>query len=259
MQPCERAGGGGLEEWTRAVSLGASGSYAAAWSLLEDIERASASAGEGALRSLALSTAASLDRQLGHYRRAAVRDGAAVQVALIAGGETVRPGLADEAWCDAMTGLAADMLGSFRIGAADALLGRVQQRLGAAPAGTMWRQRVRLSWVRAERALFTGAGASMIAVARGAVSASVKAGSERHRIKSELILAATLGADGHIGDSFDIGARCHRDATSAGLMPLAWASAMLLSSDPSPEQSRWWQERANAARQAIERRGGRFA
>ncbi|WP_149360601.1 hypothetical protein [Lolliginicoccus suaedae] len=255
-----------LDAWARAVELGASGHYAAARGLLEDIERAttpSPALPEGlAARSLALSTAASLDRQLGHYRRAAIRDGAAARIAmtaqrdarLVAGAD-----LAGEAWCDAMTGLAADMLGSFRMSTVDALLGRVRQRLDGAPAGALWRQRVRLSWVQAERALFSGAGASVVNVARDAARGSVEAGSERHRIKSELILAAALGADGQAGESLELAARCHRDASAAGLLPLAWASAMLLTSDPSPERSRWWQGRAAEWKRTIELRGGWFA
>ncbi|WP_278314552.1 hypothetical protein [Lolliginicoccus levis] len=255
-----------LDAWTRAVDLGARGRYAAARRLLEDIERAAAPSpalpSGIAVRSLALSTAASLDRQLGHYRRAAVHDGAAARIAISAdrGALSVAPaGLADEAWCDAMTGLAADMLGSFRMSTVDVLLARVQERLDGIPSGALWRQRVRLSWVRAERALFSGTGASIVDVARAAVRLSVEAGSERHRIKSELILAAALGAGGQAAESLELGARCHRDAAAAGLLPLAWAAAMLLSSDPAPERSRWWQERAAEGRLAMERRGGRFA
>ena len=98
--------------WLRAVAAGGQGRYGSARADLAELVRRQPG---GRLASLALSTRASLLRQLGWHWHAHDWDGRALA---LAGGDR-------EAGVDALTGLAADALGVGRLAASAALLARI--------------------------------------------------------------------------------------------------------------------------------------
>ncbi|WP_280346873.1 hypothetical protein, partial [Nocardia neocaledoniensis] len=175
-----------IQRWYRAVALGGQGHYAAARADLSILARTRV---DPALRSLAASTHGSLVRQLGGHAAASTLDGRAAVLATAATG----PARA-EAMADALTGLAADALGTGRLALAHRLLGRVEPLLAEAPD----RCAVRWHWVRAETALAGGAAAPALADAERAVELAVALGSVRHRVKSALLVAAATAATGDL-------------------------------------------------------------
>ncbi|WP_435278445.1 hypothetical protein [Rhodococcus yananensis] len=220
--------------WLRAVALGGQGRYAAARAELAEIR--GITRGRGVWASLAASTEASLLRQLGGHRAAAVHDGRALAaITEHARHRAGHPGgghLAVEAEADALTGLAADALGRGRLAQARALLGRCDGLLAGAERAVhgdvFLRQHIRLSWVTAETALAGGDFGTARAFAARAVDDAHRFGSVRHLVKSDLLRAAAA-----TGDSDTLEAReraqdvCER-AGEHGLVPLRWAAAMLL-------------------------------
>ncbi|MGY2063340.1 hypothetical protein ACW9HQ_51320, partial [Nocardia gipuzkoensis] len=174
-----------------AVVLGGQGRYAAARAQLR---RLRADAREPVLLSLIISTEASLLRQLGWHAKASALDGHALALVLPQLRRADRrpePALA-EAVCDALTGLAADALGTARPTLANRLLKRCQRILDDSPQ--RWRSRVRWHWVAAETALATPGldlvGVPAVTLAETAVALADAAPSVRHRVKSRLLLAA---------------------------------------------------------------------
>ncbi|WP_280248762.1 hypothetical protein [Nocardia abscessus] len=153
-----------LGRWYRAVVLGGQGRYAAARA---ELRRVCNHSTDPVLLSLARSTEGSFLRQLGWHERAAAFDGRAAALILAADAATEtgagrvvanavggnRPSRAD-AICDALTGLAADALGTGRLALADRLLRRSASAARRYEAG--WRPAIRLCWVSAETALATG-------------------------------------------------------------------------------------------------------
>ncbi|MFC8047327.1 hypothetical protein [Nocardia sp. NPDC057353] len=261
-----------LDRWHRAVALGGAGRYAAARAELAVLTRPGTAP---VLRSLALSTTASLVRQSGRHTAAADPDGRAA--ALVAGfvahrepapgrpaepeaspgapapadslpgpvvsagtapadpapggRETAGPASADpwfgapdavDAWCDALTGLAADALGSARPALAFRLLARVRE-----PARTRPRAAVRLHWVTAETALSVGDACTALEHAAAAVELGAQAPSTRHRVKSALLLAAATAAAGDAAGAAALAEPVARDCAAHDLLPLRWATAML--------------------------------
>ena len=93
---------------------------------------------------------------------------------------------------DALIGLAADALGVGRFAASAAALRRAQGLLDGGPP----RLAVRLAWVSAELAMATGDGAAAVGHAERAVELAAALGSARHRVKSDVVLAAALCSDG---------------------------------------------------------------
>ncbi|MEV0356760.1 hypothetical protein AB0H71_11930 [Nocardia sp. NPDC050697] len=218
-----------LERWHRAVALGGAGRYAAARAELAVLTRPGTAP---VLRSLALSTTASLVRQSGRHTAAADPDGRAA--ALIAGivpdvrGDAASPdpwfGTPEpiDAWCDALTGLAADALGSARPALAFRLLARVRE-----PARTRPRAAIRLHWVTAETALSVGDPATALEHAAAAVELGVQGPSTRHRVKSALLLAAATAASGDSARAMALSEPVAHDCAAHDLLPLRWATAML--------------------------------
>jgi hypothetical protein len=201
-----------LQAWHRAVAAGGQGRYASGFAELDAIGRAP---GGGSVASLALSTRASFLRQLGRHVDARQWDGRALAMA----------GTDDEARADALIGLAADALGVGRFDASARLLQRAREVLGGASLG---RLPVRLGWVSAELAMFTGDGTTALGHAESAVELAGSTGSVRHAVKSDVVLAAALCSAGDLDTS-----RAVADAALAltqllGLMPLSWALACLL-------------------------------
>lgn len=223
-----------IDRWHRAVALGGQGRYSAASAELDAADRAPRLSAP--VRSLLASTRASWARQMGRHVAAARYDGAAIAFVGFAtpplGRET--PDASDpdalvaQARCDALTGLAADALGIARFGTAETLLARCAEELARdGRAEQLWRQRLRLSWVRSELAMISGDGPSALRYAFDARELATETVSLRHAVKTELIVAAALCSVGDVDRSLDA-VRGVLDACSEhGLVPLRWAAAML--------------------------------
>lgn len=247
-----------VERWLRAVAFGGQGRYARARA---ELERLRSPAAAPALASLAASTRASLLRQLGFHAVAAGHDGAALAlVATTRTGDRGRTGddgtLLHEARCDALTGLAADALGVGRLALGRRLVTRCADYLCKVDdADELWRQRVRLDWVRAEIALASGDFGTATVHAQSAVDRSAVGPSVRHRVKSALLFAAAAsGSDPDLAVA--TAERVLAESREHGLLPLEWAAAMLLVGIRPSETVR--EIRDNCAR-TVAHRGGRFS
>lgn len=204
------------ELWLRAVAAGGQGRYGSAYRDLAALRR---SAPTARLLSLAHSTQGSFLRQLGWHTVARGWDGRALALA----------GADPEARADALIGLAADALGVGRFAAAATLLEHADSGLGAAPA-LPERLAVRRRWVAAELAMARGDGVTAVRHAAEAVESAgaMVAASARHRVKSEVVLAAALCSAGSTERARAV-AQAALDATGrSGLIPLRWALACLL-------------------------------
>jgi len=202
--------------WLRAVAAGGQGRYASAYRDLEALIRGGPA---GRLVSLAHSTQASFLRQLGWHASARGWDGRALALA----------GADPEARADALIGLAADALGVGRFAAATTLLTRVDPLLAPGPAAPD-RLPVRRRWVAAELAMASGDGESAVRHAEEAVelAQAMAVPSARHRVKSEVVLAAALCSAGSTERARAV-AEAALDATGRlQLIPLRWALACLL-------------------------------
>lgn len=202
--------------WLRAVAAGGQGRYAHACGDLAVLRRRVASGTESdpKLASLAHSTQGSLLRQLGWHTLARGWDGRALALA----------GAEPEARADALVGLAADALGVGRFAVARTLLNRAD----ADPLTD--RLAVRRRWVAAELAMATGEAAAALRSAEEAVqlARAMPVPSARHRVKSDLVLAAALCSTGAIARARTVGIAALDDAERLGLIPLRWALACLL-------------------------------
>ena len=207
------------QRWLRAVAAGGQGRYGSACGDLEALLRCRPA---GRLASLAHSTQGSFLRQLGWHTLARRWDGRALTLA----------GDDPEARADGLIGLAADALGVGRFAAAATLLSRVELSAGDAPH----RSAVRRSWVAAELAMATGAGSAAVAHAEAAVDLAAEAVfepvtgavSERHCVKSQMVLAAALCSAGDLDRARTVGDAAFEAAGRLGLVPLRWALACLL-------------------------------
>lgn len=219
------------QRWLRAVALGGQGFYSGARAELARLQREVTG---GPLASFAASTEASLLRQLGWHRQAAAYDGRAFALAQAEqrGARTAATAAATAvtaAQCDALTGLAADALGCGRLDLSRRLLVQCADRLPSSDAGdtVLWRQWIRLHWVRAEVALASGDFATArVDAARASVLAD-RSRSVRHQVKSDLLRAASATGNADLGQAralaVDVSERC----ADHGLVPLRWAAAML--------------------------------
>lgn len=258
------------QRWHRAVALGGQGRYAAARSELSRLRRqtgpagASASSpGSASWASLVASTEGSLLRQLGNHRAAAVSDGAA----LAAIGTGIAPQEDPEtriravrARCDALTGLAADSLGTAGPVLAHDLLKRCaavlhegEEAEGETP---FLRQQIRLAWVSAESALAFADFERARAFADRAVAVAARYGSVRHAVKSDLIRAASLTGDTDRDPARNLAREVFERTGEHGLIPLRWAAAMLLDGIGGGADAA---AAGKACATTIVRRGGRFA
>jgi hypothetical protein len=203
--------------WLRAVASGGQGRYGSAYRDLAALRR---SVSAGRLLSLAHSTQGSFLRQLGWHALARGWDGRALAVA----------GADAEARGDALIGLAADAVGVGRFAAAAALLARADQDL--TPGSVPDRLAVRRRWVAAELAMARGDGQIAVrhaeeAVERAQAMASNPA-SVRHRVKSDVVLAAALCSAGNTERARTVAEAALDDTGRLGLIPLRWALACLL-------------------------------
>ncbi|MET7768605.1 hypothetical protein [Nocardia sp. NPDC005366] len=266
------------ESWLRAVVMGGQGHYAAARAQLRRIRALTT---DPVLLSLAASTEGSLLRQLGWHARASVADGRAV--ALLSDGPLLgganpdavvtsavpaeQPGALElsEPWtlaefaarpdrvaalCDALTGLAADALGTGRTALATRLLRRVEKVLDARHPRAM----IRWHWVSAETALAAGRPESATIHADAALALAEQCPSTRHRVKSLLLVAAAAMTRGDEVAAAEVAGEVAARCREHELLPLGWACAMLRTglSDSSAA------DEAAACGAAIARRGGHF-
>ncbi len=205
--------GSDAQRWLRAVAAGGQGHYGCAYADLAAVRRSQ----DTVLVSLAHSTQGSLLRQLGWHRLARGWDGRAL---LLAQGD--RP-----ARVDALVGLAADALGVGRFAASARLLDAARDALGAV-GDPPDRLAVRVGWVRAELAMATADGTSAVAHARRAVELAQAGVSVRHRVKSNVVLAAALCSAGRVDESRTLADASLSATARHGLIPLRWALASLL-------------------------------
>ncbi|WP_372512016.1 hypothetical protein [Mycobacterium bohemicum] len=200
--------------WLRAVACGGQGRYGAAYRDLAALRRI----GSGPLVSLAHSTQGSFLRQLGWHTVARGWDGRALALA----------GADPEARADALIGLAADALGVGRFPAAATLLARADPVRTAGPAPDRlpvrrgWRAAVRHATEAVRRAAVRHA-TEAVRLARAMVRPSA-----RHRVKSDVVLAAALCSAGDIERARAVAEASLGDAGRLGLLPLRWALACLL-------------------------------
>jgi hypothetical protein len=230
------------ELWLRAVVAGGQGRYASAYADLALLRRADR---VGRLVSLAHSTHASFLRQLGWHEKARGWDGRALAAA----------GADQEGQIDALIGLAADALGVGRFAASADALRRARGLLDGAPA----RLAVRLAWVSAELAMATGDGAAAIGHAERAADLAAALGSARHRVKSDVVLAAALCSDGQPDRSRAVADAALDITQRLGIVPLSWALACLMTEIGSGTRSadQIVEVRDDCA-DTVRRRGGVF-
>ncbi len=202
--------------WLRAVAAGGQGRYGSAYRDLAEVRRTGPT---GRWVSLAHSTQASFLRQLGWHALARGWDGRA---AALAGGDP-------EARADALIGLAADALGVGRFAAAATLLARADAIAVPGPA-VPDRVPVRRRWVAAELAMARGDGATAVRHAGEAVelAQAMAVASARHRVKSQVVLAAALCSAGDTERARAVGEGALQATGQLRLLPLRWASACLL-------------------------------
>lgn len=206
--------------WLRAVAAGGQGRYAAARADLAELLRASPPA---ALAALALSARASFLRQLGWHWLAHRWDGEALRLSGFGPGSGTEPAV------DALLGLAADALGVGRLAVSAALLERAGDVLKHAEDPPP-RLAIRQAWVGAELAMAAGQGMTAVRHARRGVELAEEASPalRRHRVKSDVVLAAALCSAGDLAGSRAVADSALRDTHDFGLVPLRWALACLL-------------------------------
>jgi len=240
--------------WLRAVAAAGQGRYSRARADLAALRRHQPT---GALASLSLSTEASLLRQLGGHRAAAGWDGRALALAPSA---TEGP-MALESGVDAVVGLAADALGVGRLAVSARLLERAEEMMVRAEAPPP-RLAIRLAWVSAELAMAGGRGDDALTHARRGVELAERAlpRLRRHRVKSDVVLAAALCCAGSIDGAREVADAALNDTQTYGLVPLRWALACLLADIDSATLT---SQQVSAIRDdcagVITRRGGRWS
>jgi len=236
------------QRWLAAVVLGGQGHYAAATALLTELRHTA----DPVLASLAASTLASQRRQVGGHAAARRLDGEAL--ARLSG---VEP-LADDPDCvdaagalaDALIGLAADAIG---VGGPARRLHVVAADTVGRSGGHRWRSAVRLDWVRAEIDLAAGRPEQALEPAERAVAVATAAGAVRHRVKSRMVLAATLANlhDGVSKERAEALLECDvRHNEALGLHPLVWPCALLLC-HLRPDGAQAWLERAKGVLSCV--------
>lgn len=237
--------------WLRAVAAAGQGRYAIARSDLATLRRLQAA---GPMASLAHSAQASFLRQLGHHRLARGWDGRALALARNSADDP----RAVEAEHDALIGLAADALGIGRLRASARFL-ESAQAVFTDMAHPM-RLRIRMAWVSAELAMASGDGVAALRNAERSVELANVAGvSRRHRIKSDVVLAAALCSAGSLERSRTVADAALEDARRHGLVPLQWALACLLGEIGSDAHTpQVVADIRAAAEELIMRRGGQW-
>ena len=233
------------QHWLRAVAAGGQGHYGCASSDLEAVLRD----GDGPMLSLAYSTQGSLLRQLGGHQAARGWDGRALALA----------GDDCQARVDALVGLAADALGTARFALSAVLLARADAALRTDPHAPA-RLAVRRAWVGAELAMATGDGAEAVRRASKAVELAAGGVSVRHRVKSNVVMAAALCCAGRLEQARTLADTALSETEHYGLIPLRWAVASLLIGIGGDSQTpAEVQDIRDGTAELIRRRGGHWA
>lgn len=206
--------------WLLGVALGAAGRYGQALTVLAPLVEAGSaeavSAEQRLFGSLAGSTIASIQRQLG--RHAVAREADLAALSLTAG--------SGEAAFDALLGLASDAIG---LDEGDEAAGRLQQAERALPGrgDEWWRQLVRLDWTRAELALLEGSPEDAAVHASAAVQRAENGRAPRHVAKG-LLLLGIAQVSGGLAEAATTLRRSATFAESLGVLPLVWPARALL-------------------------------
>lgn len=210
---------GSRVRWLAAVVLGGQGHYAAAATVLDALRHDP----DPVIASLSLSTRASHLRQVGAHQLARPLDGAALARLTTATGGDPDGIDAAGARTDALLGLAADALGSQRLGEARRLLARIET--------SSWRSEVRRGWVTAEVELASGQAHAAVAPAEEAYGVATSRKALRHELKSALVLGTSLVVWG-TPDGLNRGVElveCELNHSALKrLHPLIWPSALVL-------------------------------
>lgn len=225
--------------WLRAVALAGAGRFAAARTLTAPVV-------DGPFASAARCLEASMLRQSGRHRAAAVPDGTALALAYTGCEQPVYD--MSVAWAtDATVGLAADALGTGRYALSARLLARADEHLAAHDAGvagsagggagqpspgpwwTVPRARLRRDWVAAELAVYSGDAAGAADAVGALLTADPGPGRPRHHAKTLLIAGAAAMASGQADRAVELVEQAYRVATEAVLNPLRWAGAKMMS------------------------------
>ncbi|WP_461166405.1 hypothetical protein [Tsukamurella serpentis] len=268
---------GGGRRWLRAVALAGTGRFAAARTL-------AATVADGPFASPARCLEASMLRQSGRHCAASGPDGAALALALATDGDPAPTGdsvspLTVAARTDAAVGLAADALGTGRFALSARLLRRAERFLdefaaapppagpaafdptGPAPAWwTVPRARLRLDWVAAELAVYSGDADGAAAAVDLLLAADPGPAKPRHHAKTLLIAgaAALASDDGKRAEELVI--RAYDLASTTGFHPLQWAGAKMLNAvstdgrgdvflrDAAVVEAKWIRDGAELAR-----------
>lgn len=139
---------------------------------------------------------------------------------------------ASGAWFDAVIGLAADAVGVADIATAAAMHRAATARSAASGNGPVsWRTRVRLNWVMAEISLLRADNVKARQAAEHSIVEADEHGARRHRLKSEIVLAATLGDDPM---SRRLAESAVETAKSAGWDSLEWPAARIAAGFDKP-------------------------
>lgn len=213
-----------LGRWSDAVDRGARGWYASA----SASARTLAHDGDAVVRSLACSLEGSLLRQLGMHDAAAVWDGRALAESDL--GRRVPTGIGVDAAVDALVGLAADSIGPRRLARARSLLTRAEGVLtdhGTEPGVDHVRVTLRSMWVRCEVAMAAGDAPLALDAATRATELAASMDSERHRIKTAVILSAAKLVSGDSAGASADAVTARERADAHGFLPLAWAAASI--------------------------------
>lgn len=215
-------GAGASDRWVAAVALGGQGRYARAASLLLGLLHDPAA--PRVVAAHAAVTLASHRRQLGGHAAARRFDALGLRFAT---GALPAPG-ARAARADALTGLAADALGTGDLHGSRELLTRATAACAAVDPAEADRCAIRAGWVAAELAL---AGGDPLAASRAADAAVARAAgsrSSRHRVKSAIVAGVSRAAarpDTAPGVLLELDALAAL-ALRLGLLPLHWPAAL---------------------------------
>ena len=203
--------------WLLGVCLAASGKYGSAMAALGPLAAdAAGTQGGNVFGSLAASTLASVNRQLGRHSEALEIDDYALAIA----------GDSPEAQFDARLGRAADLIGTGdEVGArseSDQLDSLLRGR------ADWWRQRVRREWLATELALLSDQTDIALEASARAVEAAEAADAPRHVSKGLLFHGVALvKTDDHLRAA-EVLRRSAMLADSVGALPLVWAARGVL-------------------------------
>ena len=181
-------GAGAADRWVAAVALGGQGHYARAVTLLLGLLHDPAV--PRVVAAHAAVTLASHRRQLGGHSAARRYDALGLRLATGAAAVPGVPSVA-AARADALTGLAADALGTGDLRGSHDLLARATAACTVVDPAGADRSAIRAGWVAAELALFSGDGPAASRAADAAAARAAGSRSSRHRVKSAIVPAPT--------------------------------------------------------------------